>query len=94
MTQTYRKAFGRNTVRVSSDKECRFGTDYTIARWTLTERLNATLGNDPTDLDPAFITACAENGKGAVWEVTDNNNVTEFFATYKEARDFAFSQFC
>lgn len=94
MTQTYRKAFGRNTVRVSSNPECHWGTDFTITRWSLKERLAHTLGHDPMDLEPNFIIACAENDRGFCYEVTDGQNVCEFFPSYKDARSFAFSQFC
>jgi len=94
MTQTYRKSFGRNTVRVSSDPECRWGTDLTITRWSLKERLDNTLGHDPADLEPSFILACAENDLGFCYEVTDGQNICEFFASYAAARSFCFSQFC
>lgn len=93
MTQTYRKCFGRNVVRVSSDPKCRWGKDLVITKWTLKERLANLLGHDPADLEPNFIMACAENGKGYAYEVACKDT-NEFFASFREAKSFALSQYC
>ena len=94
MTQTYRKALDRNTIRVSSDRDCRWGTDYTITKWTLAERIEL-FGGDPAELERDFIQACAANGKGVAYGVTDNlGQVNEFFGCFSDARSFVTSQFC
>ena len=65
-------------MRVSSDPKCRWGKDLVITKWTLEGTLGQSFGHDPADLEPNFIMACAENGKGYAYEVACKDT-SEFF---------------
>ena len=93
MTQTAHTMIDRNTVHVFNAQTKTGGYYVSITKYTLTDLIKQFGGAE--EIIPQMLEVMAENGKGIVYEVSAHDGArTEWFASYLEARDFAFSQSC
>ena len=92
MTQTAHKMIDRNTVHVFNAQTKTGGYYVNITKYTLADLIKM-FGAD--EIIPQMLEVMAKNGKGIVYEASAHDGARmEWFASYREARDFAFSQSC
>jgi len=94
MTQTYRKWLDRKTCLISSDEQCRFGYEVIITKYTLADFVNR-CGGEYEGFPAHILKAVAENGRGCFYEASAHDGArSEYFPSYRAAREYAESQFC
>ena len=96
MTQTIRTANGKFGVWIEADYgRGRRGRArlVEISKVTLVEFAMLDLPENSTLADMPWFDAMVKNGNGECWQVTDYDT-TEYYPTYRAARDAAWSKDC